>query len=167
MGEFRKNGLAPLIGESPEILILGSLPGDESLRLQQYYGNPRNMFWRVMAKVFGETVPDDYSGKSEFLKSHGIALWDVFSAAEREGSLDANIRGEEYNDLAGLLGSNPTIRTVVLNGGKAEKAFRTYARRHAMPEGIRVLPFTSTSMMSLSAGWDLDRISKQWEGMLQ
>lgn len=167
MGEFRKTGLAPLIGESPRILILGSLPGDESLRLQQYYSNPRNMFWRVMAIVLCETIPDDYSGKSAFIMSHGIALWDVFAAAVREGSLDTNIHKEEFNDLMSLIENHPSINTIVLNGGKATRAFRSYVKRNILPEGIRVLPFTSTSMMSLSAGWDIDRISKQWEGMLQ
>lgn len=167
MEDIRKTGLAPLIGGCPEILVLGSLPGDESLRRQQYYGNPRNMFWDVMGKVFEEAVLMDYESRKEFLSSHHVALWDVIAAARREGSLDANIREEEYNDIAGLLKSNLTVKTVVLNGGKAAKSFARYARshRHELPD-VKVLPFTSTSAMSLSAGWTLDRIAAQWKGML-
>lgn len=57
-------------------------------------------------------------------------FWDVFSAAERVGSLDSNIADEEFNDIVGLLEEYPTINTIVLNGGKASKAFKKYAKLH-------------------------------------
>lgn len=165
--ETKKHGLAPVAGKLPEILILGSLPGDESLRLQQYYGNQRNMFWKVLEKVFEEPVPVDYESRKSFLMAHKIALWDVLAAAVRNGSLDSHINNEEYNDILGLLESNSSIKTIVLNGGKAAKSFARYLRAHRIDfEGIRVLPFTSTSAMSLSAGWTLDRIAAQWKTML-
>ena len=107
-----KEGLQPVIGSNPRILILGSLPGDESLRKQEYYGNPRNMFWDVMSGVLGEKAPIRYPERVEYLKRHGIALWDALHAAEREGSLDANIKNEEFNDIAGLLVANPSIEVI-------------------------------------------------------
>ena len=45
---MKKNGLDPLLCDDPEVLILGSLPGDRSLELQQYYGHPQNRFWKVI-----------------------------------------------------------------------------------------------------------------------
>ena len=119
----KKQGLAPVVGDNAKFLILGSLPGDESLRRQEYYGNPKNMFWKVIGNVLGEAAPSSYPEKLAFLKGHGIALWDVLQAADREGSLDANIQNEEFNDLEGLLQEHPSISVIALNGGKAEKSF--------------------------------------------
>ena len=134
-----KQGLAPLVGPCPQILILGSLPSDESIRRQEYYGNPRNLFWKVIAGVYGEPTPEAYEAKKDILFRHGIALWDVCASAERKGSLDA-----------------------VLNGGKAAKEFRRYTKRIASL-GRDEFFFTSTSALSISAGWPLERIIEQWK----
>ena len=88
---MKKLGLQPLVGANARILILGSLPGDESLRKQEYYGNPRNMFWDVMGAVLGEPAPSQYAEKTEYLKRHGIALWDVFPA-KRLFSVQVQVR---------------------------------------------------------------------------
>ena len=161
-----KHGLQPVIGTNPRILILGSLPGDESLRKQEYYGNPRNMFWDVMSGILGEKAPATYKEKVEYLKRHGIALWDVLHAAEREGSLDANIKNEEFNDIAELLASNPSIEVIATNGGKAEKSFRKFIRRNPSIAGKRIYHCASTSSMSICAGWDLGRLIDQWSKII-
>jgi TDG/mug DNA glycosylase family protein len=36
--------LPPIASENSKILILGSMPGEESLRVGQYYANARNKF---------------------------------------------------------------------------------------------------------------------------
>ena len=100
---MKKHGLAPLVNKEPRILILGSLPSDESIRKQEYYGNPRNLFWNVIAGVFAEPVPETYEEKKALLFRHNIALWDVCASAEREGSLDTNIKNTEFNDLVGFI----------------------------------------------------------------
>ena len=160
---MKKKGLAPLVNKDPRILILGSLPGDESLRRQEYYGNPRNLFWQVIASVYGEPVPETYEEKKSLLFKHHIALWDVCAAAEREGSLDSNIKNVEFNDLANFIKMHPTIQMIVLNGGKAGKEYRRYIRAHMMDIiGREEYFFTSTSPLSISAGWPLERIVEQW-----
>ena len=162
----KKYGLAPLLCPEPRILILGSLPSDESIRQQEYYGNPKNLFWKVLAGVYRSSVPQTYADKKSFLAKHHIALWDVYASANREGSLDSNIKEPEPNDVFGLIREHPTIQNVVLNGGKAASAFKRLKK--ANPNAfysVEVFEFTSTSSMSISAGWDLDRIVEQWRGM--
>ncbi len=167
MEEIRKHGLAPLVGTSPKILILGSLPSDESIARQKYYGNPRNLFWKVMAGVFGDSVPASYQEKKAFIFRHGVALWDVFGSAEREGSLDANIREISCNDIAGFLSEHPTIKVIGLNGGKATKAFQRIMKKDPGAFGeVKVFPLTSTSALSVSAGWPLERITQQWKHLI-
>lgn len=163
---MKKLSIQPLIGTNPRILVLGSLPGDESLRKQEYYGNPRNMFWEVMGGILGEPVPMQFAEKVEYLKRHGIALWDVLHAAEREGSLDANIQNEEFNDIESLASEHSSIEVIATNGGKAEKSFRKYLRRHPSLAVKRICFCTSTSSMSLCSGWTLERLIDQWRKIL-
>ena len=162
-----KKGLAPLVGSSPRIVILGSLPSDESIKRQEYYGNPRNLFWKVIAGVYDESVPATYEDKKALLFRHGIALWDVCASAEREGSLDANIKNSEFNDLASFIKSFPTIQIIALNGGKAGKEYRRYLKMNRVGIlGPEEYFLTSTSALSVSAGWPLERIIEQWKQVL-
>ena len=163
----KKHGLAPLLCPDPVVLVLGSLPGDESIRRQEYYGNPRNMFWRVLAAVFEDAVPESYPEKKAFLARHHVALWDVCASAERQGSLDSNIHDITPNDIPGFLKEHPCIKAIALNGGKSARAFKTVLK--AAPgafDGISIFSFTSTSPLSLSAGWPLERIVQQWKQIL-
>jgi len=123
--EVRIRSFEPVIDENSRVLILGSMPGNESLRLRQYYAHPRNLFWHLIYNIFGCEPQDDYDLRISFLKEKGIALWDVYKSCTRNGSLDNNIRNEELNDVAGLLDSHPNIKVVFCNGGEAETQFRT------------------------------------------
>jgi len=164
---MKKHGLAPLACPDPVVLVLGSLPGDESIRRQEYYGNPRNMFWMVLAAVFEDSVPESYPDKKAFLARHHVALWDVFASAEREGSLDSNIHEITCNDIPGFLKEHPSIKAIALNGGKAAKAFKKMQKSVNGDFGrIDVFSFTSTSPLSISAGWPPERIAQQWKQIL-
>lgn len=111
---------------SPRILILGTMPGKESLRLQQYYANRSNRFWKIIAKAADKPLPEDYSKRLKLLDQLHIALWDVYASAERKGSLDSNIKNGEQNDVQSLINSNPSIKKILFNGGKAYKKALDY-----------------------------------------
>jgi len=119
-------GFAPVVGSHARALILGSMPGAASLRAAQYYAHPRNQFWPIMGELVGADPALPYEQRLDRLTSAGIALWDVFARCEREGSLDAHIRDDTAvaNDFADFFASQPGIRAVLLNGGKAEHSFR-------------------------------------------
>ena len=133
---------APIINAKSKILILGSLPSVMSLSKGQYFANPKNQFWTIIYRVFEESVVDvEYEDRIKFLLEHGIALWDVFQLAEREGSSDAKIKNGTPNNITGLLRGYPGIKRIVVAGGKAATAFRSY-----FPEvAVEVVNVPSTS----------------------
>lgn len=118
--------LEAYVPASPRILILGTMPGKESLRLQQYYANRSNRFWKIIAKAADKPLPEDYSKRLRLLDQLHIALWDVYASAERKGSLDSNIKNGEQNDVQSLINSNPSIKKILFNGGKAYKKALDY-----------------------------------------
>lgn len=118
----RKRSFDPVVDQRTRLLILGSLPGEKSLALQQYYGHPQNRFWRLMSEVVGvELVPMEYEQRLDALLRSGIGLWDVVGQAYRAGSLDSAIRDHDSNDLVGLLGRFPSIAAIAFNGGTAKR----------------------------------------------
>ena len=149
------------------MLVLGSLPGDESLRRQQYYGNPRNQFWEILRRVFDDDPGNDYQQRLAFLKFHGIALWDVIGSAEREGSLDSAIRAERPNDFAALFAELTELRTIALNGSKAAAAFARHVRP-AFPDWLsarRVLAMPSTSAVPSRRYLDVEAKAAFWKAI--
>lgn len=162
--------LAPLMCNEPYILVLGSLPSDMSIEKQEYYGNPRNLFWNVIAGITEEPVPQNYPAKQELLARNHIALWDIYASAERAGSLDSNIREGEFNDIEALIREYPSITSIVFNGGKAFKSFKRYIRCNAdnieRITSLKQYPCASTSSMVQSSGWTLDKLIEQWKEIL-
>jgi hypoxanthine-DNA glycosylase len=121
----RRQGFAPVVDADTCLLILGSLPGDASLKAAQYYAHPRNGFWPLIGGVLGEDLTAlPYDQRLERLRARGVGLWDVIASAERSGSLDAAIRSPEAADLRGLVESLPNLRAVAFNGGLAAKLGR-------------------------------------------
>jgi len=110
----------PPVGDGrTRLLILGSLPGVISLRRGQYYGNPRNQFWRLAAEILGAEMPAAYEQRLATLIAAGVGLWDVVGSATRTGSLDADIRGHQPNPLADYVATLPSLKAVAFNGGAA------------------------------------------------
>ncbi|MFI5345304.1 MAG: DNA-deoxyinosine glycosylase [Elusimicrobiota bacterium] len=147
---MKKRSFAPVVGRSPRVLILGSLPGEASLKLGQYYGHPRNRFWELVGAALGEDLRGlPYAKRLARLKARGVALWDVVAEAEREGSLDSAIRGETHNAVLDLI-RRRRIRAVYLNGRKAADSFR---RACGAPEDIAVHLLPSSSPAHASLPW--------------
>ncbi len=122
---MRSVGFAPVVDARTRLLILGSLPGDASLKAAQYYAHPRNAFWPLIGGLLGEDVVTlAYEARLERLKARGVGLWDVIASAERSGSLDAAIRSPEAADLVRLVESLPCLRVVAFNGGLAARLGR-------------------------------------------
>jgi hypoxanthine-DNA glycosylase len=155
---------APIVGKTPRILILGSLPGQRSLQQQQYYAHPQNAFWKLIEKLFGAASPLPYTERVKILTDHHIALWDVLAAAERPGSLDSSIvhASARANDFAGFFRAHPQIRRVFFNGRKAEEMYRRFVLPGLGPEfeelRYECLPSTSPA----HAGMNFARKMEHW-----
>ncbi|SDQ38351.1 G/U mismatch-specific uracil-DNA glycosylase [Paraburkholderia fungorum] len=114
-------GFPPVVAADTHTLILGSFPGEASLAATQYYAHPRNQFWRLLGTVLGEAqlVELAYEERLRRVLAHGIGVWDVLAACEREGSLDAAIRNASPNDFASLRAHAPKLTKVCFNGKTA------------------------------------------------
>ncbi|MFV0249317.1 MAG: DNA-deoxyinosine glycosylase [Tenacibaculum sp.] len=121
----------PLLTNSPKILILGTLPGVESLKVQQYYGHARNVFWKIIFQFFKQPPTTNYSYKIDLLKQNKIALWDVCRVAKRKTSLDSDIKGEKPNAVEKLVEAYPSIVAIGFNGKKARELYDTFFNRKA------------------------------------
>ncbi len=114
----------PVIDKSTRVLILGSMPGVASLERQEYYGNIRNTFWKIIFEIFNQEPILNYEQKLGFLRSKRIGLWDVLASCERKGSLDSNISLGVVNDLETIFCIYPNIKRVFFNGTKAYDVFK-------------------------------------------
>jgi TDG/mug DNA glycosylase family protein len=137
----------PVSPPDAEILILGSFPGRESLAKNQYYAHPQNKFWRIMGEILGFSPDIPYKERTGVFLRNRIALWDVISSCEREGSLDSNIKAAAPNDFAGLFAVRPKIKTVFFNGKSPSNLFRRYVAG-GLPEGVESVILPSTSPAS-------------------
>lgn len=158
-------GFPPIADAHARVLILGSLPGQESLRQQQYYAQPRNAFWTLMGRLFGAGPDLPYDERARRLIQSGVALWDVCAAAHRPGSLDAAIRPDSVvpNDFAPFIAAHPHIRLIAFNGSKAAELYRRLVLPGlpAAHQAIRceTLPSTSPAHASMTPGDKLARWS--------
>ncbi len=128
---MHSQGFPPIASRDARVLVLGSLPGQESLRRRQYYAQPRNAFWPIMGALCGAGPDLPYRDRARRLAASGIALWDVCRTAYRAGSLDASIVAASVvvNDLGAFLARHPRIRLVCFNGRTAAALYR----RHVLP----------------------------------
>jgi hypoxanthine-DNA glycosylase len=166
---MHSNGFPPIADADARILILGSLPGQVSLRMQQYYAQPHNAFWKIMGRLFGAGPELPYDERARRLVERGIALWDVCAAAQRAGSLDASIVHASVvpNDFAAFIASHPHIGLICFNGGKAAALYRRLVLP-GLPASLRsldyqTLPSTSPAHAAMRFGEKLAR----WAAALQ
>lgn len=143
-------GLPPLIDERARVLILGSFPSAASLGAQQYYAHPQNHFWRILGAILERPlIGMDYAARTAAVQAAGIAIWDVYGACRREGSLDSAIRAAAANDVAALRNKAPRLRRVCFNGRTAGKFAPAM-----QAEGYEVFILPSTSPANARQGFD-------------
>lgn len=142
----------PVIREETRLLVLGSLPGRASLAAGRYYAHPRNLFWRLIGAAIGrELEPLDYEDRLAALLDAGVGLWDTVAAAERPGSLDANIRLHEASDLATLVPTLPNLRAIAFNGATAARIGR---KELGEAPGLALVDLPSSSPAYASLPYD-------------
>lgn len=146
---MKKFSFPPIADVSTRVLILGTMPGERSLALRQYYANPQNQFWKIMSFVTGEDFNVPYEDKKKLLLENKIAVWDVLMHCEREGSLDMNISDEVPNDFESFFSEHSNIRVVFFNGGKAAQLFSKY--NLSVPgKDYQTVPSTSSANTSMT-----------------
>ena len=113
-------GLPPVSDRQARVLILGSFPSAASLAAQQYYAHRQNQFWRILGALLDAPLPAmDYVARQFAVMAAGIAIWDVFAACERSGSLDSAIRNGVAQDFSKLRKMTPQLRRICFNGQTA------------------------------------------------
>jgi len=78
-----KRTFPPVVDERARVLVLGTLPGEQELRVQQYYAHSRNLFWPILFAMFDAVPVPDYDAKLAFALAQSVALWDVCMVGER------------------------------------------------------------------------------------
>ena len=155
----------PIISENSEILILGTIPSVISIEKDEYYGNPRNHFWKIMYSILEVEEETEYSKKVEILLENKIALWDVLSQADRIGSLDSAIKNERPNDLVSLIEIYPNIKKIIFNGTKSEQLFKRYFKElYSINRCIRVSSSSPTPGKNVKS---LDEKKIQWKEVIR
>lgn len=159
MAEYEQHSheLEPIFDKNSRILILGSFPSVKSREVSFYYGHPQNRFWKVLAEVFTEELPRSDEEKTELLKRHNIALWDVIESCEISGSSDSSIRNVVPTDLNRIL-STAKIEKIFINGSTAYRLYEKYQQKYVETEAVR-LPSTSPA----NATWNLERLTAEWK----
>ncbi len=149
--------IPPLYDEHSKILILGSFPSVKSREQQFFYGHKQNRFWRVLAQVLECETPTDIQQKKAMLIGNHIAVWDVISACDIEGSSDSSIKNVIANDIAGLV-QGSGIEKIYGNGEKACRLYDKYCKGKAKKEIIK-LPSTSPA----NAAYSMEKLIEHWQ----
>ena len=144
-GENIKYSFKPVVAAGCRVLVLGSLPGDASLQAAEYYAHPRNAFWGVIGRLCGFAPQLPYEERLARLTAAGVGLWDVVGAGVRPGSLDADIREVQPNDIPALLREYPDLCMICCNGGTAHRYLKRYYPALFCRAGLQVVPLPSTS----------------------
>lgn len=144
MKENVKMGFEPVYDEESKILILGSFPSVKSREISFYYGNKQNRFWKTVCGFFNEEVPATTEEKILFLKRRKIALWDMVTECEIEGSSDSSVKVKSIANLFPIF-EKTKIRAVLLNGTLAYELFVKEYAAYCDEKGIAYRKMPSTS----------------------
>lgn len=122
---------APFMPDNARMLIMGTFPPKPNRwRMNFYYPNPTNDFWRIMGQIFyGDPLALYDSEKKEFdlseikvlLRREGIAMSDTGYKVRRlrDNASDKFLEIVEPVNLRGLLADMPGCRALATTGEKA------------------------------------------------
>ena len=147
----------PFADARSRILILGTMPGPEALRRQEFYGFPGNHFWKIMFRLFDVPETQDYKQKLALLRREHIALWDTIDSCSRIGAADSAIRDIKPNPIDKLIRSHKDIRTIFLNGKTAEKLYNKH-----FGDKIQIASFTLPSTSPAHASMSFEAKLREW-----
>lgn len=154
--EHVEHTFEPVYDEQSEILILGTFPSVKSREQNFYYGHPQNRFWKVLARLTDEPVPETIEEKKTLLLKHHIAIWDVVQSCDIIGSSDSSIRNVVPAKLGRILDHSP-VKRIYANGDKAYRLYKKYCQEQTGRE-ITKLPSSSPA----NAIFTLDRLTDSW-----
>jgi hypoxanthine-DNA glycosylase len=154
---MEQHSIEPIYDDKSLLLILGTFPSVKSREQKFFYGHPQNRFWKVIAAICKEPLPETVAEKKELLLSHKIAVWDVISSCDIIGSSDVSITNVIPNDLSPIL-EKADIRQIFCNGTKSYELYQKYMFPKINREAIK-LPSTSPA----NAAWSMERLIKEWK----
>ena len=151
------HNIDPVYDKKSEILILGSFPSVKSRQIRFFYGHPQNRFWKIMAAVYEDEVPESIEDKKSFLLRHRVAVWDVIESCEIKGSSDSSISNVKVNDVNRII-KNSRITRIFVNGRTAEKYYKKYLEKSA---GLKAILLESSS--PANARYSLSDLIDDWK----
>ena len=137
-----------LYDRESQVLMLGSIPSPKSREMAFYYGHPQNRFWKVMAAVLGEDIPETIPQKKAMLKKHHIALWDVLDSCTIVGASDTSIEDPVVNNISELVKKSKVSR-IFCTGATAYNLYKKFCANDVCIEAIK-LPSTSPANCAVS-----------------
>lgn len=152
--------IPPLYDRYSCVLLLGSIPSPKSREIGFFYGHPQNRFWRVLAAVLGEEVPQTIEDKRAMCLKHHVALWDTIARCDIVGASDTSIRNAEPNDIGKLVRESEITR-IFATGGKSAELYRKLIEP-TLHIPITQLPSTSPA----NAAWSLERLIEAYRVIL-
>lgn len=152
--------IPPLYDSHSRVLLLGSIPSPKSREIGFFYGHPQNRFWRVLAAVLGEEVPQTIEDKRTMCLKHHVALWDTIARCDIAGASDTSIRNAVPNDIGKLVHESEITR-IFATGGKSAELYRKLIEP-TLHIPITQLPSTSPA----NAAWSLERLIEAYRVIL-
>ena len=152
----------PFYNKNSEILILGSMPSRKSRELAFYYMHPQNRFWKVLSKVYQESLPERLEDKKAFLLKHKIALWDCIESCEIKASSDASIKNIVPTELNSII-KRSNIKKIYTTGKKAQELYEKF---HYSKTKIKATPLPSTSSANI-ANYSEEELIKIYQTLIE
>ena len=121
-----------------------------------FYGHPQNRFWKVLAQLFNEKLPENIDEKKSLVLRHDLALWDSIHSCTITGSSDSSVKDVVPNDITEII-QNSQINRIFCNGNLSYKMYMKYIFPETKITAVK-LPSTSPA----NAAYSLDRLVSEW-----